>query len=348
MKRFRSAGLFLFTAMAFTACNNTDFKTSPSGLQYKIFSGAGKDSAVDGNVLKLNMIVRLSGHKDTVLANTYGKLPFFTAVRALPPGQSVYDPSELFHGLKKGDSLVVLIHIDSAIKKGILPEAQLPPYLKKGDRITYTYKVLELFKSDSIARADYQKEMVKDAPRQQKEQEEMMAKMKKEMEAKQKVEDAELEKSGEKAKQTAEVEEYLKKKGINAAKTPIGAFVKLDNPGTGAPVADGKYVTVKYTGKKVLNDSTFEGPSSFTTKIGVGGAIRGFEDGLKQFRQGGTGAVYIPGYLAYGKTPPQGAPFKEYEPLYFEVEIASVSDSMPAPQMPPPAPQPPAKKEPKK
>jgi len=207
---------------------------------------------------------------------------------------------------------------------------------------------LEIFKSDSIARIDYQKEMVKDAPRQQKEQEEMMAKMKKEMEAKNKVEDAELEKSGEKAKQVALVEDYLKKKGITASKTPLGAFFKMDNTGTGAPVSDGKYVTVKYTGKKVVNDSTFEGPSSFTAKVGVGGAIRGFEDGLKQFRQGGKGSIYIPGYLAYGKTPPPGSPFKEYEPLYFEIEIAAVGDSMPAPQMPPPAPQPPAKKENKK
>ncbi|MCF3108393.1 FKBP-type peptidyl-prolyl cis-trans isomerase [Niabella sp. CC-SYL272] len=343
MKRFRTIGLFLFTAIAFTACKNTEFKTLPSGLKYMIIPGEGKDSAAVGNVLKLNMKVRLSGNKDTVLADTYGKLPFYTAVRALPPGQSLYDPSELFPRLKKGDSLVVLIYVDSAIQKGMLPEAQLPPYLKKGDKLTYTYKVLEIFKSDSIARADYQKEMIKDAPRQQKEQEAMMMKMKDEKEAAQKAEDAALEQSGEKAKQTAFVEGILKQKGINASKTPLGAFIKLDSPGTGAQVADAKYVTVKYTGKKMLNDSTFEGPSSFTTKVGIGGIIRGLEDGLKQFRQGGKGTVYIPGYLAYGKTPPPGAPFKEYEPLSFEVEIAAVSDSMPAPQLPPVAP--PAEKE---
>lgn len=337
MKRFRIIGLFLFTAIVFTACKNTEFKTLPSGLKYMIIEGAGKDSAVAGNVLKMNMKVRLTGSKDTILADTYGKLPFYTAVRVPPPGQFLYDPSELFPRLKKGDSLVVLMYVDSAIQKGMLPEAQLPPYLKRGDKITYTYKVLEIFKSDSIARADYQKEIIKDAPRQQKEQEARLIKMNKEKEAAQKAEDAALEQSGEKTKQTVFVEDYLKRKGISASKTPLGAFIKLDNPGSGTPVVDSKYVTVKYTGKKIVNDSIFEGPSSFTTKVGIGGIIRGLEDGLKQFRQGGKGTVYIPGYLAYGKMPPPGAPFREYEPLFFEIEITAVSDSMPAPQMPSPA-----------
>ncbi|MGJ7031575.1 FKBP-type peptidyl-prolyl cis-trans isomerase [Niabella hirudinis] len=347
MKRFKSAGLLLLAVVALTACNDKGFKTSPSGLKYKIIRGQenGKDSAMDGNVLKLGMIVRLSGHKDSTLANSYGKLPFFTSVRVAPPGQAVYDPSELFPGLRKGDSLIVVVHVDSAIKKGVIPETQIPAPLQKGDRITYTYKVLEIFKSDSLARIDYQKEMIKDAPRQQKEQEEKMAKLKPELEAKQKAEDAELAQSGEKAKQIAAVADYLKKKGISATQTPLGTFIKQDNPGTGAPVADGKYVTVKYTGRKILNDSIFEGPNSFTAKVGMGGAIRGFEDGLKQFRQGGKGVIYIPGYLAYGKTPPQGAPFKSYEPLSFDVEIAAVSDTMPAQKMPP---QPSAKQEPKK
>ncbi|MBO9594554.1 MAG: FKBP-type peptidyl-prolyl cis-trans isomerase [Niabella sp.] len=308
MKRLRTVGLFLFTAVAFTACkNNTEFKTTHSGLKYKIFGSGGKDSLSEGSVLKMNMTVKVSGHKDTVLADTYGKLPFFTGARPYPPDQPIYDPAEVFKYLKKGDSLVAIVYIDSAIKKGMLPEAQMPPYFKKGDQIIYTYKVLDVFNADSVARKDYQAEIEK----------------------LQKNEELALEKSGEKAKQTAEVENYLKNKNISTVKTPLGAFVKVDDPGTGAPVADKKFVSVKYTGKKVLNDSTFEGPNSFTTQIGVNGAIRGFEDGLRQFKQGGKGVIYIPGFLAYGKTPPPGAPFKEFEPLYFEVEVTEVGDTMP-------------------
>ncbi|WP_300599720.1 FKBP-type peptidyl-prolyl cis-trans isomerase [Niabella sp.] len=310
MKQLQIIGLFLLTAVAFTACKNTEFKTTSSGLKYKIFGSEGKDTLTDASVLKMNMTVKVSGHKDTVLADTYGKLPFFTGARPYPPNQPIYDPAEVFKFLKKGDSLVAIVYIDSAIKKGMLPEAQMPPYFKKGDQIIYTYKVLDVFNNDSLARKDYQAEIEK----------------------MQKNEELALEKSGEKAKQTAEVENYLKGKNISAVKTPLGAFVKIENPGTGAPVADKKFVSVKYTGKKVLNDSTFEGPNSFTTQIGVNGSIRGFEDGLRQFKQGGKGVIYIPGFLAYGKTPPPGSPFKEFEPLYFEVEITEVSDTMPQPK----------------
>lgn len=316
MKRFRRVGLFLFAAITFTACKNTEFRNSPNGLKYKILGSNGKDSTPDGSILKMNMTVKLSGHKDTLLGDTYDKIPYYTSTKPFPPGQPIYDPAEVFKYLKKGDSLVAIVYIDSAIKKGMLPEAQMPPYFKKGDQIIYTYKVLDVFNADSLARSDYQKEMEKA----------------------QKKEEMTLEKSGEKTKQQTEVENYLRTKNINAVKTPLGAFVKIDNPGTGAPVADKKFVTVKYTGKKLLVDSTFEGPNTFTMQIGVGGAIRGFEDGLRKFNQGGKGVVYIPGYLAYGKTPPPGSPFKEFEPLYFEVEVTEVSDTMPQTKIVPTAP----------
>ena len=51
--------------------------------------------------------------------------------------------------------------------------------MKKGDRLTLTLKVLEVFRNDSLYQADAMREMEKDRPRQMKEQEEEMAKMKK-------------------------------------------------------------------------------------------------------------------------------------------------------------------------
>ena len=328
MRRSKILGAMVFAATAFVACNNVDYQTSPNGLKYKIFDGGGKDSTKEGNVLKMNMTVKLSGSKDTLLVDTYGKMPFFQPVQSVPAGQPFYDPAEVFNKLKKGDSMIAVIYIDSAISKGLTQEAQLPPFMKKGDKLTYTYKVLEVFTQDSIARADYQKEMEKDAPRQKKEQEEMMKKFKKEQEDKQKAEEAELEKSGEKAKQNKEVQTYLDGKKITATQTPVGTFIKVDDPGAGAQVVDGKYVTVKYDGKKVRNDSTFDA-NQITVKLGDQPFIRGFEDGLRQFKQGGKGVIYIPGYLAYGKEGGGGA-FQPYEPLYFKVEIVAVSDTDPA------------------
>jgi len=76
----------------------------------------------------------------------------------------------------------------------------------------------------------------------------------------------------------------------------------------------------------VAKDSTFDA-NQFTVKLGEQPFIRGFEDGLRQFKQGGKGTIYIPGYLAYGKD--GNGVFKPYEALYFDVEILNVSDSDP-------------------
>lgn len=334
MRQLQTLGLIAIIALAFTACKDLNYKTTKSGLKYKIIDGGSKDSVKDGEVLKMQMIQKISGHKDTVLQTTYGRVPIFYKKQPIPAGTPMYGPEEVLSLLKKGDSLIAIVYIDSAIKKGLAQEAALPPYMKKGDKITYSFKVLDVYKNDSLANLEWQKEMEKDAPRQKKEQEAQMEKMKKEMEAQQKADEAALEKSGEKAKQIKEVEDYLAAKKITATKTPKGAFVKIDNPGTGAAAEDGKFVTVTYTGKKLLTDSTFES-NSFTYQVAKQSMIAGFEDGIKQFKQGGKGTVYIPGYLAYGKNPPQGSPFKAYEPLYFELQITAVSDTMPAPPKPP-------------
>lgn len=330
MKRLHILGAVAIAASVFASCQNADFKTTASGVKYKIFEGDSKDSTKEGDVLKMHVTQKISGSKDTTLIETYGKMPAFVKVQTPPPGQGTYGPDELFKQLKKGDSLVSVLFVDSLIKKQLMAEAQLPPFMKKGDKITLTFKVLEVYKNDSLANLDYQKEMAKDAPRQQKEQEEMMKKMMAEQEAAQKADIAELEKSGEKAKQVKAVQDYISAKGFTSVQTPKGAFVKIDNPGTGAQVANGKFVQVKYTGKTLDKDSTFDS-GEIPVQIGQGGSIPGFEDGLKMFKQGGKGIIFIPGYLAYGKDG-FGGKFKPYQPMYFNVEISSVSDQ--APQMP--------------
>ncbi|HEX7756745.1 MAG TPA: FKBP-type peptidyl-prolyl cis-trans isomerase [Niabella sp.] len=320
MKQLKTVGLLVLAAAAFTACKNAEYKTTPSGLKYIIYDGGSKDSAKIGEVLKFNVTQKISGAKDTTLFNSYETMPEYMPVQPIPPGQGNYSPIEILPKLKKGDSAVIIMFVDSLIKKGLAQEAQLPPFMKKTDKFIFTFKVLDVFKNDSLAMLDRQKEG--------------QAYQKKE-EAKQKADSIAFEKSGSKQKQIDEIADYLKKKNITATKTALGTFVKIDNPGAGAPVENGKFVTVKYNGKHLLTDSSFQ-ESSFTVPIGQQGSIPGFEDGLKQFKKGGKGVIYVPGFLAYGKTPPPGSPFKEYEPLYFEVEITDVADTpaQPQPQMP--------------
>ncbi|TXH21116.1 MAG: FKBP-type peptidyl-prolyl cis-trans isomerase [Chitinophagaceae bacterium] len=331
MKRLKQFGFVALSTILLVACGNADFKTTSSGLKYKIIEGKdrGKDSVKEGQWLKMNVKQELSGHKDSLLGDTYGKMPAFVKIQAPAPGQPVYGPDEVFKLLRKGDSLVTVLLIDSIISKGLAQEATLPPFMKKGDKITITFKVDEVYANDSLAQADMAAAQKIEEKRQ-----------KEELEQKSKEEEAKLEKSGEKAKQIQEVKDYLAKKTITATQAPAGEFVKFDNPGTGAQVTDGKYVTVKYTGKKLLNDSTFES-NQFDYQVGVQSFIKGFEDGLRQFKQGGKGSIYIPGYLAYGASEFKPPFLKNHEPLIFDVEIIKVSDEAPkADVMPiaPPAP----------
>jgi len=315
-------------ALAFTACNEVSFKKTKSGLLYKIISSNSKDSvAKEGDWLKLHYVQKIN---DSVMQTSFGKMPAYQRVMGNQPAD--YSPGEIFGMLKKGDSAVTVILIDSIIKKGLAPAESLPPFMKRGDRLTISFKVIDVFRSDSLYQEDSQKEQVKDMPRQQKEQAEQMAKAQKEREEAQRKEEEELEKSGEKAKQIQELESYFKAKNLAAKQVAPGTYVVLTQHGTGTLVADsGKYVSVNYNGKLFAKDSSFQ-KSSFAPQLYVTPLIAGFQDGLKGLREGDKGTIYIAGFRGYGKNPPPGSPFKPYEALKFDVEITKVSDTPPEQQ----------------
>lgn len=333
MKRLKGLSFVLAAAVVFAACNSVSYKKAKSGLLYKIFPSSGKDSLIrSGNVVKFNVLTK---YNDSVMYNSIGKMPGFIKFSE-DPLNNEYSIAEIMPLLKKGDSAVVVQLIDTLMKKGL--GDQLPPSAKKGDRITVAIRITEVYTNDSLARADYDAEMAKDAPRQQEERRKMMEKMQKEQEEAQKKMDEErqkdlvaIEKSGEKARQIKEVQDYITRKNAKAIQTPKGTFVQIISQGNGAPVVEGKMVEIKYSGRHLSNDSVFQA-SQFTMEIGAKGAIEGMDDGIRQFKQGGKGTIYIPGYLAYGKNPPSGSPFQPWEALIFDVEVLSVTDKLTMPQ----------------
>lgn len=315
--------LFFIAALLFVAsCNKVEYSKTKSGLLYKIYPGNSKDSLIKpGTVAKFNVIVKMN---DSVMYTSYGKAPAFLQIRALE-GPLPYNLLEILPLMRKGDSAITVELVDTLLKRG---EQQLPANAKKGDRRTTIVKILEVFATDSLAMADYNMEMEKDRPRMLKEQEEQMAKMAKEREAEQIKEEIELQKSGEMAKQLKEVEDYLTKKNIAATKTGKGAYVYIAQQGSGAKADAGKYVSVKYAGRILRNDSVFQASTLPPFQIGKGEMIRGLEEGLLSFKQGGKGTVFIPGFLAYGKNPGPGS--QPFEALIFDIEVLSVSDTIPA------------------
>jgi len=307
------------TFALFVSCN-TDYKKTKSGIVYKIFhKGKSSDPLAKANdVIKYHITEKLN---DSLYATTYGKMPGYSQIP--PMTAPSYSPLEVFMMLRKGDSAVIVLSMDTLMKTGIAQ--QQFPMAKKGDKLTLTYQILDIFHNDSTARADIAIESEKDKPRHQKEVEEQMAKEEKTKRDEQDKNITEWKKSGEIDKEIKAMEDYLAAKKITAQKTGFGTYVVIKDPGNGPPALPGKWVTVKYEGRRLENDSIFQA-NSYRFQLGKLNVIQGWDEGLQLLKKGGKATLYIPGFLAYGKNPPPGSPFKEFDPMIFNVELTDVAD----------------------
>lgn len=317
MKAKILTGIACFTALVLIACN-TQYKKTKSGFAYKIFEGNSKDSLAKTNdVVKFNVVWKF---KDSVLYDSHGKMPQYAVVSERL--KDSYSYLEILPQMRKGDSAVIIQVVDTLFNKGYQEQFA---FAKKGDRINIYLKVLEVFRNDSTARADADREYEKDKPRQEQEMKEMMAKRREEMKKQRAAEFEELRKSGEIEKEEKEILAYLAAKNITNYKKADGTFVVIKEKGTGAPAVNGKFVTVKYEGRVLATDSVFQA-SEYIFPLGEGEVIQGWDQGIPEFNEGGKGTLYIPGYLAYGKSagPPANRP---YAALIFEIEVLNVSDT---------------------
>ena len=113
--------------------------------------------------------------------------------------------------------------------------------------------------------------------------------------------------------------------------------------GTGALPANGDRVAVNYTGWLEADgtkfDSSLERAEAFGFTLGVGGVIKGWDEGVLTMREGGKRRLIIPGGLAYGAAgrPPNIPPDAT---LVFDIELITVfpaATPTPAPTEPPTA-----------
>jgi FKBP-type peptidyl-prolyl cis-trans isomerase len=207
-----------------TACKNSGFKKTKSGLMYKIIADGKGPLVKRGDVIKIQFVHKL---RDSVLASSYEQMPFYAKVDSVGP---VYDPQEIFTMLRKGDSAVVIRLADSLAKK----QGMLPEFIKPKDKLVLSFKVVEIFTADSIAQKDQMAEMQAAQERQKQKQETL---------------------KGPKVK---EIEEYLAKNNIKFQKAPQGTFVEIKDPGNGAQVDSGKYCSIRYTGKSFPSMKVFD------------------------------------------------------------------------------------------
>ena len=113
--------------------------------------------------------------------------------------------------------------------------------------------------------------------------------------------------------------------------TPSGLKIQDLRVGDGPSPKPGQTVRVHYTGW-LSNGKEFE--SSYATNtpaefpVGVGGLIKGWDEGLMTMKVGGKRKLIIPGNLAYGARgkpalPPK-VPIPPNETLTFEIELLGI------------------------
>jgi FKBP-type peptidyl-prolyl cis-trans isomerase FkpA len=296
MKTIASYLLISLVLLGAVSCTNTEFKKTKSGLLYKIYSDGKGESAKKGQFLKVNVVEKV---RDSLLYTSYGGVPVYMPVDSPRP---VYSYSEILSLLRKGDSAVTVLLVDSLQRKS--NGQGMPPYFKKKDKITITFKVVDVFASESLLATDRDAEM-----------------------------------NNEKAREVKAVEGYLADHKINAEKTAKGTYVVVDSPGDGTQVDSGKQVSVRYTGKLFPSGKVFEstmtqpGNAPYKFVVGQGQIIQGWDDGLRKFKKGGKGTLYIPAFLAYGQSA-GGPSHKPFENLMFDVEVVDVTDAPKTPAQP--------------
>ena len=303
-------------ALGFAACSG-GFKKGPAGLLYSIHEDVKGDSIADGDFISIH--VRAKTDKDSSLYDSY---ELGRASQTFVP-KPVY-VGDLFYAIKllnKGDSATIKIDLDSAEAKG-----QPRPAGIKGKYVIYTVKIEEVIHKDTANQQAFQT----------------------------KIEEF-FKTEGEKYKkaEVVNVENYIKKNNLKPTKLASGLQVITTLEGKGVQPKAGDSVLVNYVGKllsgkvfdtslpeeakkaKMFNEQRPYAPLSL--KIGSGGIIPGFEQGVLEMKKGGKATVIIPSSLGYGEQGMQGGMIGPFTPLIFELELVEVfpgSGTVP----PPPAP----------
>jgi FKBP-type peptidyl-prolyl cis-trans isomerase FkpA len=311
MRFFQNLIKISLAAMIIAGCNNVEFKKTSAGVPYKVFGNKKGDSIGQNYVVKFEVVQKT---KDTVLFSSYKQsAPQYLQVQPREGKLSYNDIAgnlmEIFPTLKLGDSVYMVQSTDSLIKQN--PEV-LGKTFKKGDQLITTFKITQVFKTVEEANAYVNKDRIAESGKREKEGLEMFRK--------------DTATQNQMRTDSKMIEDYLAKNNIQATKTEWGVYVQVANPGQGPKPAAGQFANIKYSGR-TLNGEQFDA-GEYPLQIGMGGSIKGFEEGVKQFGQGGKGVVYIPSRLGYGPAG-SGPKIQPNANLVFDIEILSITDTPP-------------------
>lgn len=280
------------------------YKTSPTGLKYKIESSGSGPTLKHGQLIKFNIEYKVPP-KDSVVTSSFKHMPAYMMIDSSRLEKHSF--LEIILQCRVGDKVDFMMSVDTLKKLGGVSKDD--PKFKAGDMIKGRVEILKAFASQDEAQADYQKET-----------------------------------DLEKGREFKVIQDYIAKKGYKTQSTPSGALVVVENAGAGQKADSGLLAKVMYKGYLIDNGYEFDTnmkPGGQPLEVGIGGAsagmpvIKGLDEALRMFGKGGKGKVFIPGMLGYG---PQGNPpvIPEYANLGFDFEILDVVTPPAAPANPAP------------
>ena len=306
----------LSMAIAFTACQNVEFKKSSGGVPYKIFSSSKKgDSVRSGSIIKYQVIQKI---KDSILYSSYErKKPEYFQLRPVME-KAAYSNikatvEEIISKTKEGDSIYLVQATDSLIKQN--PQQTM---FKKGQQLVTTIRIEKVYKTEAEANADFLKEQAAGYDENKKQG---LASFKKDTAAQASIQrDDKL------------IDDYLKSHNIQAEKNEWGIYIERLVPGQGPKPKFGQYSNVNYKGMNLSGEVFDQG--TMPVQVGMSQVVYGFMEGVSQLSKGEKARVYIPSILGYG---PQGSPPKiqPNQVLVFELEVLDITDTAPAQQQQP-------------
>ena len=117
------------------------------------------------------------------------------------------------------------------------------------------------------------------------------------------------------------IEAYLLDNELVAESTESGLHYIIEEEGTGNYPDLNSIVKVNYTGK-LLNGEVFD--EGTVNNNPLYGYIEGWQEGIKLFKEGGKGTLFIPSGLGYGSTSKTTIPANSV--LIFEVDLINVTN----------------------
>ncbi len=303
MKKMLLAGI---AAVCLLAACTEPFKKTKEGLEYKIVRKSGGQAITTGNFMALQMVEM---YNDSILSSTIDDgMPQIILYDTMqfPP-----ELKQIFAKVYKGDSIVIKISTDTIAKNG-----QLPAFMKKGQYVYSTYKIVDVYTTQEESEKARETGMIKAQAIQEQKQKEQ----------------------GTKDEKT--IKDYLAKNNIQAVRAPQGTYVQIISQGTGAAIDTSSLVNVNYTGttlKGKMFDSNTD-PSkghvepilvNLTSDPSFGGIIPGWKDGLSVLKVGAKAKFFIPSNLAYGKQG-SGADIGPNEILVFDIDVLELVDKVKA------------------